>query len=194
MEHISNDYKGRPNQHENHHELWVEKEHSLWKVNGNWENNIIRIFKRWESYWKTNTSVWNCAQRKADRYRKKKTLNEFKPVENIKNPLEIRLVQKEVPPSRKAIPTLLVALWARPTVIFAKPKNNIDFIYTQKKETNFFCRNFAAFTLSLSENKNLLCWKRSKDSLIYHSFFESQLKRLFVSFVLKYVRNIFFWI
>ena len=50
MEHLSNDHEDRPNQHKNSHKLCDEMGHPAvnWqKVNGNWDNNMIRI-----SQWK----------------------------------------------------------------------------------------------------------------------------------------------
>ena len=60
MEHLSNDPKDSPNQYKNSHRLcdetgipfWV-----YWKVNGNWDNNTIRIFQWRESHCRTNTNV-----------------------------------------------------------------------------------------------------------------------------------------
>ena len=46
MEHLSNDPKDHPNQHENSRKQCDETRHpvlSYWKVNGNCDNNKIRI-------------------------------------------------------------------------------------------------------------------------------------------------------
>ena len=58
MEHLPNDHKDRPNQHERCDamkrgiRLWLR-----WKVNGSWDNNMTRIFQWRESHCRTNTSV-----------------------------------------------------------------------------------------------------------------------------------------
>ena len=60
MEHLWNDYKDFPNQHKNSHKQCNEMGHpvvNMMKVNGNWDNNMIRI-SRWRgSHCRTNTSI-----------------------------------------------------------------------------------------------------------------------------------------
>ena len=44
MEHLSNYHQNHPNKHENSHKLCSETGDPVyWKVNGNWDNNMIRI-------------------------------------------------------------------------------------------------------------------------------------------------------
>ena len=60
MEHLPNDHKDHPNQHESSHKLYNETGHPFlvyWKVNGNCDNNMIRIFQWRGSHCRTNTSV-----------------------------------------------------------------------------------------------------------------------------------------
>ena len=60
MENLSNDHKDLPNQHKNSHS-YVRKWDILfwiwWKVNGNWDNNMIRILQWRERHCRTNTSI-----------------------------------------------------------------------------------------------------------------------------------------
>ena len=57
MEHLSNDQKDNPNQHENSHMQCDETVHPIVRVNGNWDNNMIIISQWRESHCKTNISV-----------------------------------------------------------------------------------------------------------------------------------------
>ena len=60
MVHLSNDHIDSPNQHKNSHKLCNEMGHPvliLWKVNGNWDNNMIRISQWRQSHCRTNTNV-----------------------------------------------------------------------------------------------------------------------------------------
>ena len=60
MEHLSNDHEDHPNQHKNSHNLCDEMGHpvvNLMEVNGNWDNNMIRIFQWLESHCRTNPSI-----------------------------------------------------------------------------------------------------------------------------------------
>ena len=60
MEHLSNDHEDHLNQHKNSQKVCNELGHLFWvywKVNGNWDNNMIRISQCWESHCRTNTGV-----------------------------------------------------------------------------------------------------------------------------------------
>ena len=60
MEHLSNDDEDHFNQHENSHKRCDERNIPLWiswKVNGNWDKDMIRIYQCRESDCRTNTSV-----------------------------------------------------------------------------------------------------------------------------------------
>ena len=59
MEHLSNDHKDHRNQHENSHNAmkWGILLSIWWRVNGNWDNNMIRISKWRESHCRTNSSI-----------------------------------------------------------------------------------------------------------------------------------------
>ena len=60
MEHLVNNQEGHPNLHKNSHKLCDETGISFWvwwKVNGNWDNNMIRISQWRESHCRTNTSI-----------------------------------------------------------------------------------------------------------------------------------------
>ena len=60
MEHLSNDHEDHPHQHKNSDKLCDKTGHPVvnwWKVNGNWENSMIRISQWRESRCRTNTSV-----------------------------------------------------------------------------------------------------------------------------------------
>ena len=60
MEHLSNDQEDHSNQHENSHKLCNETDIPLWiwsRINGNWDNNTIRISQWRESHCRTITSV-----------------------------------------------------------------------------------------------------------------------------------------
>ena len=57
MEHLSNDVENHPSQHKNNHNLRNETSPPIsQKVNGNWDNTMIRIIRWRESHCKTNTS------------------------------------------------------------------------------------------------------------------------------------------
>ena len=58
MDYLSNDHRDRPNQQENSHKLCNEVGILLWiwwKVNSDWDNNMIRISQSKESNCRTNT-------------------------------------------------------------------------------------------------------------------------------------------
>ena len=61
MEHLTNNHKDHPNHRKNSHKLCVETDILFWvywKVNGNWDNSIVRISQWSKSHCRTNTSVW----------------------------------------------------------------------------------------------------------------------------------------
>ena len=60
LKYLSNDYKDRPNQHKMVLRYLMKRGIPLWiwwKVNGNWDTNMIRIFQWRESHCRTNSSV-----------------------------------------------------------------------------------------------------------------------------------------